>query len=61
VIGPQLGKAAFTWALLITVGAAALLLVVRPGTAEFFITLVTLVIGLIFMGLVIVLVRFFSR
>ena len=58
MIGPQIGKAAFTWGLLITAAAAALLVVVRPGTAEFVITLITLGIGLGFMGLVIVLVRF---
>jgi hypothetical protein len=33
----------------------------RPGSAAFGITVITLVVGLIFLGLVAVLVRYFSR
>jgi hypothetical protein len=38
-----------------------LLLFLRPGTAEFSITVVTLVIGLVFIGLVALLVRGLGR
>jgi hypothetical protein len=61
VIGPELGKAAFRWALLIILLAAGLLLVLRPGSREFVITVFTLVIGLAFAGLVIVMTRLSSR
>lgn len=61
MIGPELGKAAFRWALLIILLAAGLLLVLRPGSREFVITVFTLVIGLAFAGLVIVMTRLSSR
>jgi len=46
---------------LILVVSAALLLLLKPGTAEFVITVFTLGIGLAFGGLVIVLVRVMGR
>jgi hypothetical protein len=61
VIGPETGRAAFRWALLIVLVAAGLLLVLRPGSAGFVITVFTLVIGLVFAGLVIVMNRLSSR
>lgn len=61
MIGPEMGKAAFRWALLIVLLAAGLLLMVRPGTREFAITVITLIIGLVFAGLVLVLTRLSSR
>jgi len=47
--------------MLIVLVSAGLLLVLRPGTAEFVITVFTLGIGLAFGGLVIVLVRVLGR
>jgi hypothetical protein len=38
-----------------------LVLFLRPGSAGFAITVITLVVGLIFLGLVAVLVRYFSH
>ncbi|MFZ0215477.1 MAG: hypothetical protein WAM30_05990 [Candidatus Dormiibacterota bacterium] len=61
MIGPRAGKAAFTWALFVILLAAGLLLVLRPGTPGFVITLFTLLIGLVMVGLVFLLVRLAGR
>lgn len=58
---PGLARAALRWAVLIVVVSAGLLLFLKPGTAEFVITVFTLGIGLVFGGLVIVLVRVMGR
>lgn len=47
--------------MLITLLSAALLFLVQPGTAEFVVTVTTLVIGLLFIGVIAVLVRRGSR
>lgn len=60
-LDPQLGKAALTLSLFIIVLAGGMLLFLVPGSAQFAITVFTLAIGLIFFGLVVVLVRRFSR
>ncbi len=61
MLSPEVGRAAFTWAILLVIGAVGLLAVLRPGTPEFAITVVTLLIGLIFLGLVIALIRLGAR
>jgi hypothetical protein len=61
VISPETGKIAFRWALLIILLAAGLLLLLRPGSREFVVTVFTLVIGLVFAVLVIVMSRLSSR
>ncbi len=61
MLSPEVGRAAFTWAILLVIGAVGLLVVLRPGTPEFAITVVTLLIGLIFLGLVIALIRLGAR
>jgi preprotein translocase subunit Sss1 len=38
-----------------------MLFLLQPGTPEFSITVVTLAIGLVFVGVVVVLVRWFGR
>jgi hypothetical protein len=58
---PQAGRAAFGIGIFLTLSAIGLLLVLRPGTAEHSITVVTLVIGLIFIGLVVLFVRGLGR
>ena len=57
MIGPGAGQAAFRWAAFIAVLAGLLLLVVKPGTAEFVITVFMLSVGLIFAAVIAVLVR----
>jgi hypothetical protein len=58
---PKLGRYGFRIAVFLTLSAAALLLAVPAGTAEYYITLITLIIGLLFMAAVGVLVRFLGR
>lgn len=60
-IDPQLGKAALQISLFIIVLAGGMLLFLRPGSPQYVITVFTLIIGLVFFGLVVVLVRRFSR
>ena len=60
-VDPELGKAAFRWALFIIVAAVAMLLFLPPGSAQYYVTLFTLAIGLAFLALVIFLVRRYSK
>ncbi len=60
-MNPEAGQAWFRIAMLITLLSAALLFLVQPGTAEFVVTVTTLVIGLLFIGVIAVLVRRGSR
>jgi preprotein translocase subunit Sss1 len=60
-MSPQMGQGAFRIGLYLTVVALVLLFFLRPGSAEFGVTVVTLAVGLIFLGVVIFLVRYFSR
>lgn len=53
----EMGRAAFRLAMWIVCPALVLLLFLTPGTAEHSITVLTLGIGLLFMGVVTVLVR----
>jgi len=56
-VSPELGRTWFRVAFFITLMSALLLLVVKPGTAEFVITVFTLAIGLIFMAVIIIIAR----
>jgi preprotein translocase subunit Sss1 len=60
-MSPQMGHAAFRVAFFVTFTALVLLIFLRPGSAEFGATVVTLIAGLIFIGMVAFMVRFFSR
>jgi hypothetical protein len=60
-MAPELGRAALRWALLIVLLALGLLLGLKPGTPEFAITLLTLLIGILFLGVVVAAVRFLGR
>jgi hypothetical protein len=57
MLSPKLGQAAFRIAFMMVSASAILALFLTPGTAEFVISVVTLVLGLVFMGLIFVLVR----
>ncbi|MCS7220385.1 MAG: hypothetical protein RML36_00805 [Anaerolineae bacterium] len=50
---PQIGRAGFRIAFYVTMVSAALLFFLRPGTAEFVVTALSLLVGLLF-GAVIV-------
>lgn len=56
-MSPELGKTWFRVAMFITVTAGLLLFFVTPGTAEFFITLFTLCIGLVFILIIAIIAR----
>ena len=57
MFSPELGRVAFRWAIFIVLVAVGLLVTLRPGTPEFAITLVTLVIGLVFIGVIAACIR----
>jgi hypothetical protein len=60
-MSPDMGRAAFRIGMIIALPALWLLLfVVRPGTAAFAATVVTAVIGLVFLALVAVIIKVFS-
>ena len=56
-MGPELGQAWFRVAVFITLVSAALLFIITPGTAEFVITVASLVIGLVFVGVAVFMVK----
>jgi hypothetical protein len=58
---PAIGQAGLRIALFLILVAGGMLFFLEPGTAEFSITVVTLVIGLLFAGVVIALVRIVGR
>ena len=58
---PAIGQAGLRIALFLILTAGGMLFFLPPGTPEFSITVVTLAIGLIFAGIVIVLVRIVGR
>jgi len=58
---PQIGRAVFRIAFYIAFTAAALLLILKPGSAEFGVALLALLVGLIFIAVVIFVLRRLSR
>ena len=58
---PHIGQAGLRIAIFLILVAGGMLFFLEPGTAEFSITVVTLGIGLIFAGIIIVLVRIAGR
>jgi preprotein translocase subunit Sss1 len=57
MISPQLGRTAFRIAFMMVAVSAVMLLVLTPGTAEFLVSILTLILGLIFVGIIMILVR----
>jgi hypothetical protein len=60
-IDPGMGKAALRLSLFIIVLAVGMLVFLDPASPQFAITVFTLIIGLAFLGLVVVLVQRLSR
>jgi len=56
-MNPDAGRAWFRIAMTITLVSAVLVYVTEPGTAERIVSIITLLIGLLFSGTIIVLVR----
>lgn len=61
MITPEVGKLAFTWAVLLILTSLGLLLIEKHGSPEFFITIFTLFIGVVFLALVWLVVRVLGR
>jgi hypothetical protein len=61
MIDPQIGRAAFRLAIFVTGVALVLLLFEERGSAEFYVSLVTVFIGLVAMGVIAFVVRRFRR
>ena len=57
MISPQLGRMAFRIAFMMMAVSAVMILVVTPGTAEYWISVFTLILGLVFAGIIFVVVR----
>jgi len=57
MLSPKLGQAAFRIAFMMVFMSALMALILTPGTAEFVISVVTFVLGLVFMGLIFIFVR----
>jgi len=57
MIGPQLGRAAFRIAFMMVSVSTIMVFVLVPGSAEYLISVLTLILGLVFMGIIFVLVR----
>ena len=56
-MNPDFGRAWFRIAITITVVSAVLVFFTEPGTAERVVSVITLLIGLIFIGTIILLIR----
>ena len=57
MIGPQLGRAAFRIAFMMVSVSLVLLFVLAPGSAEYWVSILTLILGLVFAGVIFFLVR----
>lgn len=57
-MNPQLGQAAFRIGIYITLVSLVLLLLERRGSPEFGVTMITLVVGLVFISTVVLFVRY---
>jgi hypothetical protein len=56
-MNPDAGRAWFRIAMTITLISAALIFFTEPGTAERVVSVITLIIGLLFIGTIILMVR----
>jgi hypothetical protein len=56
-MNPEAGQAWFRIAMMITLVSAALVYLTKPDTAERVVSVITLLMGLLFIGIIIVLVR----
>ena len=60
MFSPEMGKAGFQMAMFIVLVSSLLLWFLQPGTAEFIVVGASLILGLLFAGLIWLLVRRFS-
>jgi hypothetical protein len=56
-MNPEAGRAWFRIATMLTVVSAVLVYFTEPGTAERVVSVITLLIGLLFIGVIVILIR----
>ena len=61
MLSPDIGRVAFRWAIFVVLVAGVLLATLTPGTPEFAVTLLTLLVGALFMGILVVWIRVIGR
>jgi hypothetical protein len=61
MLSPEIARVAFRWAIFIVLVAAGLLLTLTPGTPEYAVTVFTLLIGAVFIGIIVVCIRVIGR
>ena len=59
MIGPQIGQLAFRVAFMMVSISAIMIFILTPGSAEYWISVITLILGIAFMGVIFFLVRVF--
>jgi hypothetical protein len=57
MISPQMGRIAFRIAFMMVSISAIMAFVLAPGSAEYWVSIVTLIMGILFMGIIFLLVR----
>ncbi len=57
MIDPEIGLLGFRIAIFIILVTVGCLFIVQPGSASYYVDLITLFIGLVFLGILIVLIR----
>ncbi len=60
-MSPQMGQAAFRLAFFVTLSSVILLFFLRPFSDEFGVTVITLIAGLMFITMIVLMLRFLSR
>jgi hypothetical protein len=60
-MNPELGRAWFRVAIFFTLTSGGLLFFVAPGTAEFVITVTSFIIGVVFIAIIALVVRWSNR
>jgi hypothetical protein len=61
MLSPEVGRHAFGWAIFIVLVAVGLLATLQPGTPEFAVTVLTLLIGMLFLAILVVCIRVLGR
>jgi hypothetical protein len=61
MISPEFGRAGFVIGIFVSLVSGMLLLVVERGSAEFFVSLITFLIGIAFLAVIVFLVRMGMR
>jgi preprotein translocase subunit Sss1 len=59
MISPQIGQIAFRIAFMMVGVSLVLIFILTPGSAEYWVSVLTLGLGVVFMGIIFVLVRVF--